>query len=153
VSHPRASVEIDAPIDEIWDVMLDTAAYPAWNPFVVRAECPTPPHVGDRIMLWMRGADGKGTRSAARVSAVDHPTPDRGGVLHADLAYVHQGLPSRLGLVRATRHQRLTQRPGGPTTYDSVQVLSGPLVRLAGPGRVAEGFRRHAEALKRRCES
>ena len=30
--------------------------------------------------------------------------------------------------------------------------FSGPLVGLAGPKRVEDGFRRHAEALKKRCE-
>jgi hypothetical protein len=33
-----------------------------------------------------------------------------------------------------------------------VEEFSGPLVRFAGPGRVAEGFRRHAAALKQRAE-
>jgi hypothetical protein len=42
--------------------------------------------------------------------------------------------------------------PGGPTVYDTVEEFSGPLVALAGPARVADGFRRHAEALKHRAE-
>ena len=69
------------------------------------------------------------------------------------MSYVYEGLPARLGLVRGVRHQRLTQRPGRPTTYDTVEEFRGPLVALAGPARVADGFRRHAEALKRRAES
>ena len=40
---PRAAVDIDAPIDRVWAVMLDTASYGEWNPFVVEAECPSPP--------------------------------------------------------------------------------------------------------------
>ena len=62
-------------------------------------------------------------------------------------------LPSRVGLVRGTRWQVLTQAPGGPTRYDTVEEFSGPLVGLAGPARVAQGFRRHAESLKRRAET
>ncbi|WP_141004447.1 hypothetical protein [Nocardioides humi] len=69
------------------------------------------------------------------------------------MSYVYEGLPARLGLVRGVRHQRLTQEPGGPTTYTTVEEFHGPLVRLAGPGRVADGFRRHAEGLKRRAEA
>ena len=34
-----------------------------------------------------------------------------------------------------------------------VEEFSGPLVGLAGPERVAEGFRRHAEALRTRAEA
>ena len=80
---------------------------------------------------------------------VGQPEPER----RATLAYVYEGLPARLGLVRGTRFQRLTQRAGGPTIYDTVEEFSGPLVPLAGPARVEAGFKRHAEALKARAES
>ncbi len=153
MSDPRASVVIDAPLETVWAVMLDTASYAEWNPFVVRADCPSPPSPGDPIVLHVRWANGTGTRSPERVSVIEPPAADQDGVVRATLSYVYEGLPARLGLVRGTRHQRLTQHPGGPTEYDTVEEFSGPLVRFAGPGRVAEGFRRHAEALKARAES
>lgn len=150
--HPRAQVDIDAPIDLVWTVMLDTPSYAEWNPFVVRAECATPPRVGDPILLHVRWSNDRGTRSPERISVVDAPH-DVDGVRRATLAYVYEGLPSRLGLVKGIRHQRLSQSEGGgPTSYETVEEFSGPLVRLAGPGRVEDGFRRHAEALKTRCE-
>jgi len=149
--NPRASVDIDAPIEQVWAVMLDTGEYAEWNPFVVRAECATPPKVGDPIELHVRWANGRGTTSPERISQVVPPY-DEDGVRRATLAYVYEGLPAKLGLVRGTRHQRLSQAPGGPTRYETVEEFSGPLVPLAGPKRVAEGFRRHAEALKVRCE-
>jgi uncharacterized protein YndB with AHSA1/START domain len=149
--NPQASVDIDAPIEAAWAVMLDTEAYGEWNPFVVRAECATPPRVGEPIVLHVRWANGKGTRSPERISAIEPPR-DEDGVRRATLAYVFEGWPAKLGLVRGTRSQTLTQAPGGPTRYETIEEFSGPLVKLAGPGRVAEGFRRHAEALKRRCE-
>ena len=149
---PRASVEIDAPLDEVWAVMLDTASYTEWNPFVVRAECAASPEVGDPIVLHVRWANGRGTTSPERISVIEPPHDDAQGVRRATLAYVYEGLPSKLGLVRGTRHQRLSQQPGGPTRYATVEEFSGPLVRLAGPKRVEDGFRRHAEALKGRCE-
>ena len=150
--NPEASIEIDAPLETVWSVMLDTASYGEWNPFVVRAECVSPPSVGDPIVLHVRWADGKGARSPERISTVDAPATDD-GTMRATLGYVYEGWPARLGLLRGTRYQRLTQQPGGPTTYETVEEFAGPLVRLAGPGRVAEGFRRHAEALRRRAES
>lgn len=151
--HPRASVEIDAPLDLVWQVMLDTEAYGEWNPFVVRVETPQPPAVGNPILLHVRWANGRGTRSPEVITAIDPPHTDSDGTTTACLSYVYAGLPSRLGLVRGTRHQRLTQLADGPTRYDTVEEFSGPLVPLAGPGRVTEGFCRHAEALKRRVES
>ena len=154
VSHPTASTTIHAPLDLVWAVMLDTASYGEWNPFVERAECPAPPRVGDSIVLHVRWATGRTTRSPERISAIEPPSAEGGGgVRTARLSYDYAGLPARLGLVRGTRHQRLRQAPGGPTTYDTVEEFSGPLVRLAGPDRVAEGFRRHAAGLKQRAET
>ena len=151
-ANPSASVEIDAPIDVVWQVMLDTGRYGEWNPFVVRVETPRPAAVGNPIVLHVRWADGRTTRSPERITAIEPPSADGDGVVRARLSYEYQGWPSRLGLVRGVRHQRLSQQPGGPTSYDTVEVFSGPLVPLAGPGRVAEGFRRHADALRRRAE-
>lgn len=149
--NPRASVDIDAPIEQVWAVMLDTEAYAEWNPFVVRAECTTPPKVGDPITLHVKWANGRGTTSPERVTVIEPPHND-GDVQRATLAYVYEGLPSKLGLVRGTRYQRLSQAAGGPTRYETVEEFSGLLVALAGPKRVEDGFRRHAEALKARCE-
>jgi hypothetical protein len=151
-SHPRASTEIDAPLDQVWSVMLDTASYAEWNPFVVRVECASPPQVGDPIVLHVQWANGRGTTSPERISVIEPPRDDADGVRRATLAYVYEGWPARLRLVRGTRTQRLSQAPGGPTRYDTVEEFTGPLVGLAGPQRVEEGFRRHAEGLRRRCE-
>ncbi|WP_183093057.1 SRPBCC domain-containing protein [Nocardioides stalactiti] len=151
-ADPRASVTIDAPLADVWGVMLDTQAYGEWNPFLFRVETPQPAAVGNPIVLTVRWANGKETRSPEVITAIEPPATDAGGTTTALLSYVYAGLPAKLGLVRGTRHQRLTQSPGAPTTYDTWEEFSGPLVALAGPGRVAEGFRRHAEALKRRTE-
>ena len=151
-ARPSATVAIEAPIETVWAVMTDVDAYGEWNPFLFRAECPSPPRPGDPIVLHVRWRNGRTSRSPERVTAVEPPHPD-GAACRATLAYVYEGLPARLGLVRGTRFQRLSQQPGGPTVYDTVEEFSGPLVPLAGPARVADGFRRHAEALKRRAES
>lgn len=150
MANPAASVTIDAPIEQVWAVMLDTASYGEWNPFVERADCASPT-VGEPIVLHVRWANGRTTTSPERISMVD-PPHDEDGVRRATLAYVYEGLPAKLGLVNGIRYQRLTQQPGGPTRYDTVEEFSGPLVKLAGPKRVEDGFRRHAEALKQRCE-
>ena len=152
-AHPSASVEIDAPIEVVWDVMLDTGSYAEWNPFVERVETSQPAAVGNPIVLHVRWANGRTARSPERITAVDPPSTESDGTRRAALSYAYVGIPARLGLVRGVRHQRLTQRPGGPTTYHTVEEFSGPLVRLAGPDRVAEGFARHAAALKQRAQA
>jgi uncharacterized protein YndB with AHSA1/START domain len=151
-ARPGATVAIDAPLDIVWAVMMDIDAYGEWNPFLFRAECSTPPKPGDPIVLHVRWPNGKTSRSPERITLVEPPHAD-GETTRATLAYVYEGLPSKIGLVKATRFQRLSQVPGGPTVYDTVEEFSGPLVALAGPGRVAAGFRRHADALKARAEA
>lgn len=151
-ARPGATVQIDAPLDAVWTVMTDVDAYGEWNDFCFRAECPTPPQVGDPITLHVRWANGRTTTSPERISIVEPPY-DEDGTRRATLAYVYEGIPAKLGLVRGRRLQRLSQVPGGPCVYETVEEFSGPLVALAGPDRVAEGFARHAEGLKRRAES
>ena len=151
--NPEAHIEIDAPIETVWEVMLDTERYGEWNTFITRLDCPSPPKVGDPIRIHVEfKPGGRRTVSPERITVVEHPTQATGRK-RARLGYVYEGLPSRLGLVRGTRWQVLTQEPGGPTVYDTVEEFSGPLVALAGPARVEAGFRRHAESLKRRAET
>jgi hypothetical protein len=150
-ASPEASVSIDAPLTVVWDVMLDLASYPQWNPFAYRIDGDT--SVGSPILIHVRWANGKTVKSPERISVVEPPATGSDGVLRATLAYDYEGLPSKIGLVRGRRWQRLEQRDDGPTGYHTVEEFSGPLVRFAGPGRVAEGFARHAAALKERAES
>ncbi len=150
-ARPGATVEIAAALDHVWAVMMDVDAYGEWNDFCFKAECPSPPEPGDPITLHVRWANGRTTTSPERISLVEPPYDDQ-GTRRATLAYVYEGLPAKLGLVKGRRLQRLSQVPGGPTVYDTVEEFSGPLVPLAGPDRVAEGFARHAAALKTRAE-
>src|SRR4029077_10463838 len=102
--------------------------------------------------LHVRWANGRTTRSSERITVIEPPHDD-GGVRTALLSYEYEGLPDKLGLVHSVRHQKLTQVPGGPTDYDTVQELTGPMVRFAGPARIVDGFERHAQGLKERAES
>jgi len=150
-TDPSAEADIDAPLDTVWAVMNDTDRYPDWNPFVVQVECDGPPAVGLPIRLHAVFGNGKKVVSPERITVLEPPYDD-GGTRRATMAYVFEGWPAKLGLVRGTRWQRLSQTEGGPTHYETVEEFSGPLVALAGPERVAEGFGRHARSLKQRAE-
>ncbi|MEQ6900591.1 SRPBCC domain-containing protein [Nocardioides sp. YIM 152588] len=149
--NPSARVEITAPLELVWQVMLDTERYGEWNPFVVRVETEQPAAIGNPIVLHVAWASGRRSRSPERITALDPPST-LGERTTARMSYDYEGWPARFGLVRGTRHQRLEQVAGGATVYETVEEFSGPLVLLAGPGRVADGFRRHAEALRARAE-
>ena len=35
-----SAIEIEAPAEKVWESLIDFTAYPAWNPFITRAEGP-----------------------------------------------------------------------------------------------------------------
>lgn len=151
--RPSAEVVIEAPLPVVWEVVLDTASYAEWNPFVERVDLAVPPAVGVAVRLHVRWADGSTARSRERIGALEQPHPEGpDGTTTALLSYGYEGWPARLGLVRSVRHQRLTQFLDGPTTYLTDGLFHGPLLALAGPARIQDGFERHAAALKARAE-
>jgi hypothetical protein len=149
---PSAEVTIDAPLDVVWKVMVDTSSYGEWNSFCYRIDCDRPPAVGVPVLLHVRWSNGRTVRSPERITIVEPPHDDE-GLRKAQLSYAYEGLPDRIGLVHSVRHQVLEQKGDGPTRYVTRQLLTGPMVRFAGPARITEGFERHARDLKARAES
>jgi hypothetical protein len=150
----EATAAVDAPLDVVWATMLDLAAYPAWNPFVVRIDGPPgrPAAVGDDLVLHVRWANGRGVRTTERITRLDPPAEDGDG-RRATLEYEFRGPLAALGLVRGRRQQVVEQRPGGPTRYRTAERLHGLLAAAAPLARVQDGFERHAAALAARAEA
>ncbi|MGK5110838.1 MULTISPECIES: SRPBCC family protein [unclassified Geodermatophilus] len=64
-----ADVDIAATPDQVWRVLTDLAAYPAWNPFIVRAEGVVEP--GRRLTLTMQPVGGRAATLHPRLIEVD----------------------------------------------------------------------------------
>lgn len=152
--HAAAEVLIAAPIDLVWSVMLDTDAYPDWNPFVVRISGVVgAPAVGQVLRLAVRWGDGSRVRTTEVIRRLEPPAPTGAGPRGALLAYEFLGPLRTLHLVRGTRLQRLEERPGGATRYHTEEQFRGLLAAFVPLRRVEDGFQRHARALKARAES
>jgi hypothetical protein len=51
-----SSIDIDAPAEQVWKVLVDFPAFPSWNPFITSAEGLL--EVGGRLTLVMQPARG-----------------------------------------------------------------------------------------------
>jgi hypothetical protein len=131
--------DIDAPIDLVWSVLTDAAAYPEWNPFMVSLD--TGFEVGSPVVM--------------RVHLLT-TFPQRGTVTGFGPHEIRwRVLFGPAWFVEANRVQRLTT-VNGRTRYETRDEMTGaaaPLV-IAATGRlVARGFADMAVALKSRAES
>jgi len=51
-----SSIDIDAPAATVWEILIDFAAFPTWNPFIVEAQGRV--QVGERVSLRMQPVIG-----------------------------------------------------------------------------------------------
>ncbi len=51
-----SSIDIDAPAGTVWEILIDFAAFPTWNPFIVEAQGRV--QVGERVSLRMQPVIG-----------------------------------------------------------------------------------------------
>jgi len=146
MSHVVTSVkvQIEASAQHVWDVLVDYARYPEWNPYTVRVE--TTLEIGSPIELTLPSYDGSGAMLVSRefIREVDPPR---------HLRYDNEGeVPGVVG----SRDQWIT--PLGPNrcTYVTTDTLSGEhaelAIELTGEWMKA-GFDAVAEALKVRAEA
>ena len=95
---------------------------------------------------------GGGARSKEEITHVEAPEAGADGVVSALWVYSFRSWMCKIGMVRSTRTQRLSQAPGQVTVYESEIRLTGwgsagaPLAKIDG------GMRAQAQALKARVE-
>jgi hypothetical protein len=66
----HTSIDVDAPPETVWAVLTDTAAYPEWNPHLVRAEGELA--AGERLPLTVQQS-GRENTLTVRVTEYDEP--------------------------------------------------------------------------------
>lgn len=143
----ETEIEIGAPIERVWAILVDVAAYREWNPFVVRVETDGDPCVvGTKMRFLVRWSTGGTARSVEQIEVCEPPFGDR-----ATWTYGYRGPLASLGLVRGSRTQSL-ERVGDRTRYRSVEPFEGLLLRFVPLDAVRDGFARQALALRARAE-
>ncbi|KAH7919555.1 hypothetical protein BV22DRAFT_1099260 [Leucogyrophana mollusca] len=155
------SIDIDAPREVVWEVLMDWKSYREWNPFVRNQQitdahkkplADQTPHEGSHLYIhpvnippaftddkWFPGS------AFERISALDKS--------NYRVAWVNIEMPH--WLLNAERWQALVEIEGGKTRYETIEVFGGVVAYIVrtffGKG-LNEGFRAMAEGLKKRAE-
>jgi hypothetical protein len=138
----RAEVEIEAPVERVWEVLTDLASYPEWNPFTQRVESSL--ELGAPVHLHTRLRRERLAHRVEFVTAIEPPTRLCWGA-HIGARF----------LLTAQRCQVLTPLAGGRTRYvteDAIRGLLTPLVMAFWGEPMRRGFGEVALALKARAE-
>ncbi|WP_420633629.1 SRPBCC domain-containing protein [Candidatus Palauibacter sp.] len=140
------AVDIDAPIERAWDILMDVERYGEWNPFTPRVA--TDFELGSRVDLYaMIGPVA--LKQVERIESVDRPH-----LLAWSTKIGHRFLLSalreqRLEALGETRCRYLTTDAFAGLLAPLVMLLFGNLVRR-GFNDVARGLKAHAEAASSR---
>ena len=138
----RAEVEIDAPLERVWEILKNTDRYGEWNPFTPRVE--TTLQIGDPIHLHVRLV---GKRLVHRVEFITRNAPHT------------LGWEMKMGarfLLYAERVQVLTAVDQNRTHYKTEDCFTGwlrPLVLGLFGKAMERGFVDCALGLKKAAEN
>ena len=138
----RTETEIDAPPEQVWQVLTDFRAYPEWNPFIRSIE--GEPKVGSGLKLRIEQPGGRAMTFKPKVRAAE---PAR------ELRWLGRLLLP--GLVDGDHRLALEPLDGGRSKFIQSERFSGLLIGLLTNTLAAteQGFERMNEALKRRVEA
>jgi hypothetical protein len=137
----RVSVELERPMDQVVEQLLHLAAYPRWNPFVVRVEGAARAEPGQQLRFDVRWPQGGGARPSIEVARVAL------GPNAAEVAWRFTGPLAALNLVRAERVQRVTRLTTTRSRYESEEVFHGLFARLVPLAKVQAGVEAQVRAM------
>ena len=84
-------IDIDAPAERVWQVLTDFGAYPAWNPFIVRADGAA--EEGSRLTVRMQPVGARGVTLTPTVLEVAER--HRRVASHCPTAMTSRGAPDQ----------------------------------------------------------
>lgn len=140
----ESTVEIDAPPERVWAILVDLASYGEWNPFTPRIDASL--EVGTPVVLHVAMKPGEPLLVQTEVCSANDPAKRELG----------WGMTMGPGFVlRANRIQRVEALPGDRSRYWTGDAFAGllvPLVMALYRSHIQRGFDGVARALKERAE-
>ena len=109
----RASIDIQAPIDTVWAIMVELRRYHEWNPFIIAVrDAPDQMKVGARFRLRVKWANGGQADSWETVTHLTPPTTaDRGPASPGDCLSNAVDSARRLDGAASSLRKKSTVRP------------------------------------------
>ena len=138
----ETQIDIDAPVERVWSLLIDFPSYPRWNPFVRSIEGIL--EVGQSLKVFIQPQGAKGMRFQPTVLVAQ---PNR------ELRW--KGKLFLPGLFDGEHYFKLEVKPEGGLTFHQGENFSGvlvPLFRRSLDGPTKQGFVAMNEALKREAE-
>ncbi|MFC5971190.1 SRPBCC family protein [Halomarina salina] len=141
MNHVETSVDIDAPPEAVWEVLMDVERYEEWNPFMTIEKRPV---AGERVTVHLTPPGKPAVTMTPEVLVADGRELRWRGTLGVN------------GLYDGEHTFTLTERPDGRTRLVHAERFSGVLVRPVNwwlGDSTERGFVQMNEALKARVES
>jgi hypothetical protein len=143
VISARVDVVLEKSLEEVFEVVVNFADYPRWNPFVVKVEGATRAELGATMKFFVRWPTGGSATSGEVVTRLVPPS----SADTAEVVWRFTGPLASLGLVKADRLQRMTRLSPTRTRYESEEVFTGLLARFIPLANVQAGFEAQARAM------
>ena len=111
-------VEIHAPQSFVWEVLVDVARYPEWNPYTVRVE--TTWEIGAPVLLQLPdpAAPGKTLRTREWLRVLEAPH------------HLQYDTGEEIPGMHAVRDQWVTDLGGGRSSYRTTDVFTGKIAAV-----------------------
>lgn len=136
------TIDIDAPIEQVWEVLTDFHAYAEWNRFTPKIE--TSGRIGEPVRLHVRLSDNENGRLT------------RSNLIMKKKAAYELCWGSENFLIKANRYQTLTPLEDGRTRYESREPFGGllaPVIMWWHRENLMRGYQWAAKGLKERAEN
>jgi hypothetical protein len=138
----ETQIEINAPAERVWSLLMDFPSYPRWNPFIRSIE--GNPMVGQSLNVLIQPPGSKAMRFRPTVLKVE---PNR--------EFRWKGKLLVPGLFDGEHYFKLEPKPGGGLVFRQGEMFSGllvPLLKRSLDGATKQGFIAMNEALGREAE-
>eukprot|EP00698_Gefionella_okellyi_P022763 TRINITY_DN7590_c0_g2_i1.p1 TRINITY_DN7590_c0_g2~~TRINITY_DN7590_c0_g2_i1.p1 ORF type:complete len:153 (-),score=21.01 TRINITY_DN7590_c0_g2_i1:42-500(-) len=138
-----ATVDIDAPIEKVWQILIETANYGRWNKFVPKVE--TDFEIGDPITFYCDFGGKELLKQTEYIRVIDH----KNFVL---VWTMNLGCNCCFAAQRSQNLERLGENQTRYTTSDTFAGLLCNLIAMQYGARTQAGFDLMAGCLKKYAE-